>query len=240
MWFRMAAPAMYSWIGIGVGSSMGNAKTFFIAYEGSSDDSITLAARGHCDQCEPGYMSDLRVEKANSTLSDAASYGIRDDMYYVTGFVKNGTRRAGIDPNKKDQSFIFAVGRSGSRPNTNDPDAPLRMHSLHGGFQLDMTQAHGNALPAFATTQRAVARQGGSSRDSERSSTGHAIMMCFGFVVMLPLGILLLKIVSVKAHMIAQAIGLIIITVGWIVGFVISGRYQRVCRVFLSFNFVWS
>jgi len=227
MWFRMAAPAMYSWIGIGVGSSMSNAKTYFIAYEGSASNSITLAARGQCDECEPGYTDSVRVEKANSTLSDTASYGIRDDMYYVTGFVKNGTRRVGIDPNKKDQSFIFAVGRSNSRPNTDDPAAALRIHGLHGGFQLDMTQAHGTALPAFATAQRAVTRQGGSSRDNDRSSTGHAIMMCFGFVVMLPVGILLLKIVSVKAHMIAQGIGLVIITVGWIVGFVISRKYQR-------------
>lgn len=42
MWFRMAAPAMYSWIGIGAGTSMGNAKAFFMAWEGSGEDCMAI------------------------------------------------------------------------------------------------------------------------------------------------------------------------------------------------------
>jgi hypothetical protein len=161
---------------------------------------------------------------------------MRDGMYYISGFIANGTRRAGIDPNARSQPFIWAVGEPGSRPRSDAFDAPLKMHSRHGRFALDMTKAHGTALPAFATTQNAVAQQGGAARsDEERGSTGHALLMCLGFVLLLPLGIVLLKLTSVKAHLYMQAVGLVVITVGWITGFVISGRYQRVSFSFSLF-----
>jgi hypothetical protein len=150
-------------------------------------------------------------------------------MYFVSGFIANGTRRAGIDPRAISQPFIWAVGQPGHRPRSDSPEASLKMHSRHGRFALDMTKAHGTSLPAFATTQNGVAQQGGVARsDEERGSTAHAVMMCGGFVVLLPLGIVLLKLTSVKAHMWMQAVGLIVITIGWVTGFVISGRYQRV------------
>ena len=52
-------------------------------------------------------------------------------------------------------------------------NAPLRMHRLHGTFQLDMTKAHGSALPAYQTVENGVTKQGSSDRDYERGSSAH-------------------------------------------------------------------
>lgn len=194
---------------------------------------VTLAARGACDKCEPTHLDNFNLNRTETASTDLARNGIRDGMYFISGFIANGTRRIGIDATKRDQPFIWAVGEPGHRPNSNSANAALKMHSRHGRFALDMTRAHGTALPAFATTENAVASQGGAARsDEERGSTGHALLMCVGFVLILPLGIVLLKLTSVKAHLYMQAVGLVIITIGWIIGFVISGRYQRVSFFF--------
>ena len=42
MWFRMSAPADYSWIAVGTGSEMKNSKIMFMAYEGSKDNSMHM------------------------------------------------------------------------------------------------------------------------------------------------------------------------------------------------------
>jgi protein-S-isoprenylcysteine O-methyltransferase Ste14 len=103
------------------------------------------------------------------------------------------------------------------------------MHSLHGTFQLDMTQAHGIKLPALGTKEVGVAFQGKSTRDREVGSPAHALLMSVGFVIVFPLGILMLRILNkVKIHAIVQGVGLLLVSVGWVIGFVISKRYQRV------------
>ena len=42
MWFRIAAPAMYSWIGIAAGTSMGSTKAFLMAWEGEKEDCMAI------------------------------------------------------------------------------------------------------------------------------------------------------------------------------------------------------
>ncbi|KIW09264.1 uncharacterized protein PV09_00187 [Verruconis gallopava] len=228
LWFRMAAPSVYSWIGVGVGSQMKDAKVYFMAYQGSSSDKLTISARGPCNKCEPGYLEGFGLNAATPPAGDPAPFGISNSTYYFSGYVANGTRRAGIDPTSTNQPFIWAVGPVYYAPDSDKPNAPLREHSLYGTFQLDMTKAHGTKLPALGIKENGVTFQGTASRDHDFGSPAHAALMGFAFVFILPLGILALRILNrVKLHMIIQGIGLVFVTVAWLDGFYISKKYQR-------------
>jgi hypothetical protein len=197
---------------------------------------LIISARGACDDCEPAYIKGFGLNSAVTTDKDPAPFGIRNDTYFVSGFVANGTKKAGIDPNAKNQPFMFAVGPTGHAPRSDAFDAPLRMHSLHGTFQLDMTKAQGIKLPALGTKEVGVAFQGRATRDREVGSPAHAAILGFAFVIVLPIGILMLRLLNkVKLHMIVQGIGLLFITVGWVIGLVISKRYQRVSTSLIAF-----
>ena len=107
---------------------------------------------------------------------------------------------------------------------------PLRQHNVHGTFQLDMTQAHGTGLPPLGTTEVGVANQGSLSMDREMSSPVHAFLMCLAFIVLFPLGVVLMRVFSsVKIHMYIQGAGLAIVTIASGLGIAISSNYQRVC-----------
>lgn len=161
--------------------------------------------------------------------SDPAPYGISNGTYYVSAFVANGTARAGINLKSKNQPFMFAVGPYGHEARSDAFDAPMRMHSLHGTFQLDMTQAYGTKLPSLGLKEVGVTAQGSSTLDRDIGSPAHALLMCVSFVIVFPLGILMLRVLNkVKLHAIVQGIGLFLATVGWIIGFIISRYYQRV------------
>jgi hypothetical protein len=177
-------------------------------------------------------MKGFGLNSAVTPAGDPAPFGISNDTYFVSGFVANGTRRAGIDPNAKNQPFMWAVGPAGHAPRSNAFDAPLRFRSFHGTFQLDMTQAHGIKLPALGTKEVGVAFQGKASRDHEFKSPAHAAIMRIAFVILFPLGILLLRVLNkVKLHAIVQGVGTVFATIGIILGFVLSKEYQRVSFV---------
>lgn len=249
MWFRMSAPAQYSWISVGAGTKMATSKVMFMAYEGSADNSmsdrfsedheaneirtgLTISARGPCDQCEPSFMKDFGLNSAIPPSNDKNPYGINNGIYSVTGFVANGTVRAGIDPKSKGQPFIFAVGPENHAPRSNSFTAPLRQHVLHGNFLLDMTSAYGIKLPALGTAEAGVKLQGSTTLDHERSSPAHALILIFAFLVIFPLGVLMLRLLNkVNLHMYVQTVGMLFVVIGTIMGFIMSKTYNRVSLI---------
>ena len=136
-----------------------------------------------------------------------------------------------LDYNSTAAPMIYAFGPD-VELNSNSYSAGLRRHAYYGHFSVNMTAAGGDPdlFPSEnCTTTRNAVGDGPSYRDHEYSSGIHAVLMAGTFVILLPLGILYLKIFErVRWHWMNQCLGVAVIIVGAVFGLSMSKLYNRV------------
>jgi hypothetical protein len=94
---------------------------------------------------------------------------------------------------------------------------------------IAMTQAHGLQLPPLGTNSTSGTSLKSSTNDHEFASSGHAIVMCFAFLIVFPLGVFMVRVLeSVKLHMYIQSVAFVLVLLGFISGIVVSESYNRV------------
>jgi hypothetical protein len=134
-----------------------------------------------------------------------------------------------IDITATKQPFIYAVGPPTVAPYSASLAAPLREHLYYGRFTMDMTQSVGNTLPRLGNGTSSGVVDGGRARDHAYAESGHGFAMVFAFLIVLPLGMLAVRVLErVRLHMIFQSIGVVFVVLGLITGLVISRNYNRV------------
>ncbi|CAD0055294.1 unnamed protein product, partial [Aureobasidium pullulans] len=224
--FNMTAPSTYSWFAFGVGSQMRNSR-MFIGYPSSNG-----TATGHQ---QPQYSSDLdlNVEVVSSSITNGA--------YQLMAICKNCTTWSlgTMDTTSTDQPFIFALGPTGSAISSDSTSESIRQHSMYNSFTLDMQQASfsGSDTPALSPSSGAASSNSGSGSGSSSSSSGtamssggsntynmvHGIFMSIAFVILFPLGVLVLRLGhSVIGHGIIQALAYCFVIVGLGTGIYLS------------------
>jgi hypothetical protein len=203
---------------------------------------ITLSGRRATGESEPTYDKTMDLNQVPTTPQDPHPNGITGDTFFVAGHCPNCTTSAGISATNKFQPFIFAVGAIAHDPRSNSPSAPLRRHSFYGRFSMDMTQAIGTDTPALGGSMVGATLKS-TNVDHERASSGHALVMCFAFVVVFPLGVFMMRVFEkVNLHMYVQSFGLFLVLIGFVSGLVVSRTYNRVSRIlyFLKFGIEWN
>src|SRR6266480_7587572 len=80
LWFRLAAPAEYDWIGVGIGPHMKGALTF-VTYPSKNGTAVTLSPRLSTGNTEPTYDSKIDAYKvdfnnASENYINAADGGV--------------------------------------------------------------------------------------------------------------------------------------------------------------------
>ncbi|TIA16481.1 CBD9-like protein [Aureobasidium pullulans] len=137
------------------------------------------------------------------------------------------------------QPFIFALGPTGSAISSDSTSESIRQHSMYDSFTLDMQQASfsGSDTPALSPSSGAASSDSGSgsassssSSDTAMSSGGsntynmvHGIFMSIAFVILFPLGVLVLRLGhSVIGHGIIQALAYCFVIVGLGTGIYLS------------------
>ncbi|KAK5129832.1 hypothetical protein LTR08_002769 [Meristemomyces frigidus] len=252
LYLHMSAPAGNEWMGVGIGSDMKGAG-MFIAYPSKNGTGMTLSTRvgyGHTEPsgqlgtCELSYADDL-------TDANTVSAGTNGTMT-VDAVCHNATTWSGgslpyADTTAKTaQPFIFAVGPStnghgsGHGPSplrSNSLSAGLRRHVYYGHFTMDITNAvaantslAGIPLPNSDTTYTSTHSSAAidAQADNDPAPAIHAFVMCLTFVIIFPLGALLLKLLHrVRLHAIVQTVGLVLVTMATAGGIVISTQYNR-------------
>lgn len=138
-----------------------------------------------------------------------------------------------IDMSSSKQPFIFALGPKLSRSNGGSPSATIQRHVVYGRFTMDMTKAVSDSAPTPNGEDGAWVRSDASeaygvSSDYDVGSAIHAVVMCLAFVIVFPLGALLLRFVSVRVHYMVQLAATILVIVGLGTGIYISMEYNRV------------
>jgi hypothetical protein len=143
------------------------------------------------------------------------------------------------------QPFIFALGPTGTSISSDSTSQNIGYHSLYNGFSLDMTQASfsGSQSPALSSGSNAASSGTSSSSGATASGGGgsdlynrvHGIFMAIAFVILFPLGVLVLRLGhSVIGHGIVQATAYCFVIVGLGTGIYIIPLQSYVSHIVTS------
>jgi hypothetical protein len=140
--------------------------------------------------------------------------------------------------------FMFAVGPISDETNarwSNYPDAPLRTHSIHGSFTMNMQVATVQSGDGITVPDLGNATVGASSTASvtftphDWTSAIHAVVLCLAFGLLYPLDALLLRLFrKTKLHYVFQSLIAVLFVVGIGLGFSTSMLFVRVSLFPLS------
>lgn len=246
VYYHMNAPSKHSWMGVGFGPSMTNTR-MLISYLGDDGTTLINSCRYSAGHEEPEVESEMVIENVESDGYAPFSNTLSPDGILIAHAVcrncstwKNGA----LDLQNTAQQFVFALGPNETL-HDDDTNAPLRLHTLHGNFQLDMTVATnftgsygrvpapqdpglqtGHGFWAFANYFSSSVYNTGIS--SAWFGVAHGVFMALAFLLILPLGALSLRLVrKVRIHATAQIIGLAFVAVGFGLGVYCSLMYNK-------------
>jgi len=133
-----------------------------------------------------------------------------------------------LDINSTTQSFIYAVGPDGSLQ-SDDKEADMGRHVEWGHFIMDLVQATGSGgLPTNLTTNSGAALVGNPQADHDWGIVSHMAFMLIAFVVLFPMGYLLLRYAdSVKHHWWMQSAAICAVALGVGTGINESKLYNK-------------
>ncbi|KAK1823948.1 hypothetical protein LTR12_001690 [Friedmanniomyces endolithicus] len=250
VYIHMSAPAGNSWMGVGFGSVMQDS-FMFIAYPSSNGTGVTLSPRVATGHSEPSYYKDIHCNLvwegglANSnevTKEGSASAMYLDAVCHNATKWSNGALNIGASASKT-QPMIFALGPGGHGPASNlqsdDVSAGLVRHTAYSTFTMDITQAlskdsttagvpRPNGGPNNSTYTLSGASTSTPKSDHDPAPAIHGLVMCLSFVIIFPLGALLLRTLNrVILHAVVQAIGFFLVCCASAGGIVISLAYNR-------------
>lgn len=249
IYYHMNAPASHSWMGVGFGHDMRNTR-MLIAYVSADGHHLTNTARMAKGHSEPEWESDIIIEGVyNDTYAPYSNTLSPDGIMITHAVCRNCSSWAGgsIDTTSTTQPFIFALGPNATL-HSDDPNAALRIHEFHGNFQLDMTVATnssgaygrvpapqdpglqvGDSFWAFANYFSSNTYNTGT--DAEWAGIVHAVFMCLAFLLVFPLGAVLLRLMRrVMVHAAIQAVGVGLVVIGVGLGVYASRMYNKVSR----------
>lgn len=186
----------------------------------------TLSTRYSTGEKEPKYLSEMKPDTNASNKNGIFSA----DAHYrnIPSWMQDR-----IDMNSTKQPFIFALGPKLHDHVDGSPTAMIQRHVVYGRFTMDMTKAVSSSAPEAngengTWISNSASSAFGVSSDFDAGSAIHAVVMCLAFVIIFPLGALLLRIVSVRVHYMVQLAASILVIVGIGSGIYISMEYNRV------------
>lgn len=244
LYLHMSAPDGNDWMAVGIGSQMKDS-LIFVAYPADKGGkNITLSpriARGHS---EPSYTKEVECSLVTTTTGNSnLTNGIDGNGNMVVNAVcHNATKwsTGSLDTNSPAQDFIFAVGPGtpgGAALHSTDLSAGLRRHEAYGTFRLDLTKATASQSSSAGipqpndsnnTWKLSNAMDGQAKADNDPAPAIHGFIMCVAFVIIFPLGTLVLRVMHrVIGHAIVQGVALFLVCCATAGGCVVSTQYNR-------------
>lgn len=196
----------------------------FMVYADSTGKNITLSPRLSNGHVEPSYTKNVGI----SVLPGSGiSNGIMTANVMCTNCRSWG--KHSLSPNDTQAMFIFGSGDGSLK--SNSLTAGIKRHSSYGSFTMDLTKAYGKAgVPAGAVTSDTSGTvQTSNKTDHDFAPALHAAVMILAFVVLMPLGVFILRILnSPKWHGFNQTLSAIVAIIGVFLGIYIGTMYNRV------------
>ena len=249
IYFHLEAPAGNGWAAVGIGSEM-KGSLIFVAYPSANGTGVTISPRIGTGHSEPEYYAAAHIEQLHdSTLTNANSVS-NDGVLRADAVCRNCTTwRHGkyggsidlSDPPTAAQ-FIFAVGPDQAL-RSDSPSASLRRHQFFGHSTMDLEAATSGSVGEVSrpnggngTYQAAGSSAAeGTKMDGDYAHTAHALVMLVAFVLVLPFGSLVLRVLRrVMWHAAIQVFALFLVLVGFGIGVSVSLQYNKVCLLYTS------
>lgn len=246
---RLQYPAAHGWGSVAIGNQMEGA-TMFVVYPSNSGTGATLSIRTATGEEEPIGLAGLDCKTqsmiTHKSIVDAsfACYGVGDDARLKGKSASNWI-------------WAVGPGLKATGPDRDSTDVYLAEHNYYGSFNLDMVKAHVAAPVAApkasqttaghlaqssgiisATASALVPMITGSTSSGASASAAasmpadnlvrvHAVILCGSFLILFPLGVLLLRVYSVRAHWIVQALASLLSFIGFMIAFAMSGMTEE-------------
>jgi len=241
LYFHLEAPAGQSWAAVGIGSEMKDA-LIFAAYASENGTGVTVSPRIATRHSEPSYAKDVNLQQIwPSELNGSNTIG-SDGRLRADAVCRNCTSwlSGGVNLDLTDTAapFIFAVGPSKDM-RSSSLTASMRRHDFYGHFTMNMSAAtsseEGAVPPPNSKNGTYELRDASGAKnmtaDSSTAPAAHALVMIAAFVLLFPLGSLVVKVLQ-KAlwHGIVQILAVVMITAGFGLGVYLSTQYNKVCR----------
>ncbi|MCJ1377650.1 hypothetical protein MMC17_000746 [Xylographa soralifera] len=222
-YFHLSGPATNSWIAIGTGTEMQGSQMFLV-YTSTNGNNITFSPRLTSNHNEPSYSSSINVSLLEGS-------GLINGSYVVNAHCQNcSTWGSGGSLNLQSTSepWIYAKGPSNSFRGDSPTDS-IQRHVEYGKFTMNMVQAYGAAaVPTNVLTNSGAAEVGPPSSDNDYTGIVHAVFSCVAFVIMMPLGVIFLRIFErVRWHWINELMALSVAFIGLIIGIYLSTTYNK-------------
>ncbi|OSS53340.1 hypothetical protein B5807_01832 [Epicoccum nigrum] len=235
---HLSAPATYQWVGVGTGSEM-DGSVMFILYENADKLNATLSTRLSDGHNEPSYSKNVECELEATEGHNSIVQKDNSRYYSVNIYCRNltahGKGDGKLDFSNTKQPFVYAWGPADGALLSASKSASIKRHVAYGNFWIDLTKAASPNLESNITltgnslliTQNAGS-DGQAESDGDKVGPAHAAIMLAAFVVIFPLGAVLLRFLeSVKTHSIVQTIGLLATVFGVGVGLYLSRMYNH-------------
>ena len=236
IYFHIESPVGNAWVGVGIGDEMKNA-LMFIAYPGNDGETVTISPRIASGHSEPTYQSYISIQKQSGTDLQGANTvtGERSTQVIKADGVCRGCTTwpsgGSIDLTSKAQPFIFAVGPTFPPIESDSLSAGLSRHEFYGHFTMDMmaaTSTSGGAVPVGPYELKDASKAMDTTFDNDPAPHIHGLVMSIVFVLLLPLGSLILRVWNkVKGHIIVQCIALVLFCMAFAGGSVVSQLYNK-------------
>ena len=210
----------------------------------------TLSTRLSDGHNEPSYSKsvdcELEAMKNNTSIVQRGNLRYYSVDIHCRNITAHGKDDGKLDLSDTKQPFIYAWGPTDGAVLSASKHASIKRHVAYGNFWMDLTKATSPDLESkmnwtgnsLLTTQNAGA-DGQAESDGDKVGPAHAAIMLVAFVVIFPLGAVLLRYLeSVKTHYIVQTIGVAAIVVAVGIGLYLGTMYNHVsvCHALFSIS----
>ncbi|KAF3033115.1 hypothetical protein E8E11_000644 [Didymella keratinophila] len=193
VYLSLSAPTTYSWVGLGMGSSMTNSNMFIMYTDGNGN--VTLSPRFSRGETMPQYIDSLDVELLSGS---GVANGVMTANFRCGNCSHSGTTNFGAQSGR----WIHAR-RSGAAMDTTDARARFSQHDEQGGFAWQYTNAVGGSSSNPFTASDAVVAGGAANSSSGGGSSSsamrrnillvHGIFASLAFLVFFPVGAIIMR-----------------------------------------------
>ncbi|KAF2798037.1 iron reductase domain protein, partial [Melanomma pulvis-pyrius CBS 109.77] len=205
LYLQITGASSYSWVGIAQGESMAGAH-YFVMYTSGDSTNVTVSTRVADGHSMPTFNPSTTIELLEGS-------GIENGIMTANIHCRCPSSNCGswnggsMDLTARSTNWIWAH-RSGDAINSDDASATIVEHDLYGTLTFDAS-AHGgsstnpflslsSSTPTIAppTSTGSVTTSSGPPPRIVRLYTAHAILACFAWASIFPIGGIMIRLLS--------------------------------------------
>ena len=229
LFFHVSAPGGQTWVSFGFGEQMRDA-LMFVAYPSQDGNNITIGARIGTGHFEPKVTPDVNIELLPGSSLTTEKYNINARCTNCRSWRLPSGDPANVDVSGTNEPMLYALGDDKNIVQSDSAGAPIKQHIAYGTFNIDLRAATGSGgVPSDTASEEGVTHNE-ESRDSRQSVFFHGLIMAACFVLLFPMGGVLIRLpfrIALWAHLIWQLFTVLLVLGGTGLGMYVTIKHQK-------------